>query len=64
MRRVADMMRMVPISFKCKWAKHIWAALGLEQHRSILSEKMLPMDVVKYILQLKEEVQVCIVTFL
>ena len=32
--------------------------------RSILSEKMSPLDVVKYTLQLKEEVQMSIVTFM
>lgn len=50
--------------FKCKCARYVWAALGLDNHRSILSEKMSPLDVVKYILILKEEVQIIIVSFL
>jgi len=50
--------------FKCKYVKYIWTTLGLDHQRSILSDMLTPEVVVKYILNLKEELQPCIVTLL
>ena len=50
--------------FKCKYVKYIWTTLGLDHQRSILSAMLTPEDVVKYILNLKEDLQLCIVTLL
>jgi hypothetical protein len=50
--------------FKCKCVRPVWTALGLEQHRNTLSRLLFPLEAVKYILQLKEEVHMIIVTLL
>jgi len=50
--------------FKCKEAKELWRAVGLEQTRSVLKEIQNPREVVHHILGLDTLTQVRVVTLL